>query len=79
MENRKYQTVSIWIFPDHYVVRGFHRGASHFVAKSDTLQEAAAIALATDRKQLTVGLTPAKAAFDEFAETAATLLTGGAQ
>ena len=73
----KYQTVSIWWFGDHYTVRGYHRGASHFIAKFDTLQEAVDTAFATDRKQLTIGLVPAKEEINAFAEKVASRVTGG--
>lgn len=72
----KYQTVSIWWFSNHYTVRGYYRGASHFIAKCQSLQEAVDTAFATDRKQLTVGLVPAKEELDACAEKVADRLLG---
>ena len=76
MAHPKFQTVSIWWFPDGYTVRGWYRGGSHLIERCTTLDEAVAVAFATDRKQLTVGLVPAKEELGAFANKAAELLGG---
>ena len=80
MAHPKFQTVSIWWFPDgqtfHYTVRGWYRGGSHLIERCTTLDEAVTVAFATDRKQLTVGLVPAKEELEAFANKAAELLGG---
>jgi hypothetical protein len=70
----KYQTVSIWLFPEGYTVRGYYRGASHLIAKTDDLQSAVDVAFATDRKRLSVGLIPAEEEFAELADSIANRL-----
>jgi len=75
---KKFQTVSIWWFPDGYTVRGYYRGASHLIQKCETLDEAVNLAFATDRKQLSVALVPAKEEIDQVVEKIAKAMGGDA-
>lgn len=75
---KKFQTVSIWWFPDGYTVRGYYRGASYMIQKCETLEEAVKVAFATDRKQLSVALVPAKEDIDQFWEKVAKAMGGDA-
>lgn len=68
---KKFQSVSIWWHDKGYTVRGWYRGASHLIAKHETLQEAVDAAFATPRKQLSVALIPLKEEAQEFAEKVA--------
>ncbi|MGR3702294.1 MAG: hypothetical protein ACU0A4_09420 [Paracoccaceae bacterium] len=76
MISKKFQSVSIWWFPECFTVRGYYRGASHLIKKCVTLEEAVKVAFAADRKQLSVALIPATQELDHFAQKVATALTG---
>ena len=79
MSAPKYQTVSIWWFPDHYILRGYYRGASYGIGKFDTLQEAVDTAFATDRKDRAIGLIPAKEEIAAYADKVMALMDKGAK
>lgn len=74
---KEFQSVSIWRHDSGYTVRGYYRGASHQIAKFETLQEAVDRAFATPRKQLRVALVPLKEEAEAFAEKAAKALGFG--
>jgi len=76
MSIKKFQTVSIWWFPDGYTVRGYYRGASHLIQKCETLDEAVKVAFSTERKQLSVALVPAKEELDQIVDKANRIMGG---
>jgi hypothetical protein len=68
-----YHSVRIWKFDDAFVVRGWRRGASHFIAKCKTVNDAIDIAFQVPRKHLPISLVPAREHMAQFGEEIAAM------